>query len=427
MKKTLTVILLSALVMSISAPSFAADNAQTADAVRAIVQHYYVQSADLARSSETGRVFTDHKLKHIEMVDIKSLEVVEAVRTAVLTGQIGKSSGEAVIPFSADIDEMTLEAAALSHDTGMNGGGYALEPVCDENGKQLKDDNGKKMFARNNDGSYTVKPESDSDFDEVRANHSLNSAINVLVNRELYRQAGFSDEQIDKIAAECMAHSKSSSGVLDLNSREDWSDSFDRIESTVKAYNLDHPEKQIFFSRASIVDNETMFGALVSETLALRIGDVSRDSEPDAEAQSGEIVHVDRSTLNNRAGSIAGELENADITIGDNGDQVLSEKSRQVHAGEQNIIENHTYIGVRGKLTHEITVADGSSAPLCTQEAISDHLSELGSAKDDEFDVVIIFISPCDDFAVNSYEQFRDDSAAEYINISICYPWDKEE
>lgn len=427
MKKSLAALLLSALIMSISSPSVAAGSRQTADAVRDIVRHYYVQSADLARGSEIGRVYTDHKLKHIEMVAEKSLEVGEAVRTAVLTGNLGSSSGEGRIAFTADIDEMTLEAAALSHDTGMNGGGYALEPAYGENGKQLKDEKGKKMFVRNDDGSYLARPESDSDFDEVRSNHSLNSALNVLVNRELYREAGFTDEQIDKIAAECMAHSNSGSGVPNLNSREDWADSFDRIDSTVKAYSLDHPDAQIFFNRSRLEDDAAMFASLVSETLALRVGDVSRDSSADAEAQSGETVHVDRATLNNHAGSIAGELENADITIGENGDRVPAEKSRQVHAGEQNIIENHTYAGDGGKLTHEITVADGASAPMCTQEAISDHLGEFGSAKDDEFDVVIVFISPCDDFAVNSYEQFRDDSAAEFINISIRYPWDLEE
>lgn len=258
MKKSLAALLLSALIMSISSPSVAAGSRQTADAVRDIVRHYYVQSADLARGSEIGRVYTDHKLKHIEMVAEKSLEVGEAVRTAVLTGNLGSSSGEGRIAFTADIDEMTLEAAALSHDTGMNGGGYALEPAYGENGKQLKDEKGKKMFARNDDGSYLARPESDSDFDEVRSNHSLNSALNVLVNRELYREAGFTDEQIDKIAAECMAHSNSGSGVPNLNSREDWADSFDRIDSTVKAYSLDHPDAQIFFNRSSLEDDSAL-------------------------------------------------------------------------------------------------------------------------------------------------------------------------
>ena len=123
----------------------------------------------------------------------------------------------------------------------------------------------------------------------------------------------------------------------------------------------------------------------------MRVGDVSRDSFAGAEAQSGESVHVDRSTIDNHAGSVEGELKNADITIGENREPIDNMKSRQVHAGEQNISDNHTFVGDNGNLTHEITIAEGSSAPKCTQEALRDHLGELASARDGEFDVNIEF------------------------------------
>ena len=446
MKKLLTVLIALILLTNLSAYVFAdeagagvslsnsigtastadQENSETADIIWSITQPYYQQSGELAKNSEIGRVFTDHKEKHIKMVVEKSLETGEAIRSAVEGGYSGNNSGENRVSFGSDIDKTTLEGAALSHDTGMSGNGYALKPLTDENGKQLKDENGKKMYEKTDDGSYAVYPESNSDFNEVRDNHSLNSALNVLVNRELYKEAGYSDEQIDKIAAECMAHSKSSSGVSDLNSREDWSDCFDRIDSAVDVYNYDHPNAQISFVRSNLESDPDVLGLLASETLALRIGDVSRDSFADAEAQSGESVHVDRSSLNNHAGSITGELENASITVGENNDRVMSEKSRQVHAGEQNIVENHTYSGTDRMLAHVITVADGSSAPKCTQEAIGDHLGEFTSAKDGEFDVIIKFIEPCDDFARNSYEKFRDDSAAQYPNVDIYFPWDEE-
>ena len=163
------------------------------------------------------------------------------------------------------------------------------------------------------------------------------------------------------------------------------------------------------------------------ETLALRIGDVSRDSESGAEAHSGEKVYVNRITIDNHAGSVEGELKKADITIGENGNSIDNEKSRQVHVGEQNISDNHSFVGGDGNFIHEITIADGASAPKCTQEALSDHLGELASAKDGEFDVNIEFDLPCDDFAKKTYEQFRLEVKDIYYNVMINYPWDEED
>lgn len=406
---------------------YESENPETADKVRDITSSYYDQAEELARNNEMGRAFTDHKEDHVEMVTDKSLEAGDAIKGAVENGNLGGNASEDRVSFSSDIDKKTLEGAALSHDTGMSGNGYALTPAIREDGKQMKDENGKKMYEKDGDGNYVIHPETNSNFNEVRENHSLNSAINVLDNRNQYKDAGYSDEQVDKMAAECMAHSKSSSGVADLNSKEDWSDCFDRIDSTVDAYNKDHPDSPISFDRSNFEGDDEKLGSLASETLALRVGDVSRDSFAGAEAQSGESVHVDRSTIDNHAGSVEGELKNADITIGENREPIDNMKSRQVHAGEQNISDNHTFVGDNGNLTHEITVAEGSSAPKCTQEALRDHLGELASARDGEFDVNIEFNEPCDDFAKTSYEKFKDYAQAAYANVNIHYPWDEEE
>lgn len=415
---------------------YESENPEMANKVRDITSPYYEQAGDLARNNEKGRAFTDHKEDHVEMVADKSLEAGDAIKSAVENGSLGQSAKEGRVAFSADIDNATLEGAALSHDTGMAGNGYALTPLLDENGSQVKDEHGQKMYEKT-DGSYVIHPETNSDFDEVRGNHSLNSAINVLANRDQYKDAGYSDAQVDKMAAECMAHSKSSSGVSDLNSEENWSDCFDRIDSTVAAYNADHPDATISFDRSAFEGDDKQLGSLASETLALRVGDVSRDSGPDAEAHSGEAVHVDRSTIDDHAGDAKKEIQNADIYLGDSKfestpDMTDEQKrninfSRMIHAGEQNITDNNTFVGNDGNVTHEVTVADGCSAPKCTQHALEDHLGELASAKDGQFDVSIKFDSPCDDFAKESYEEFRDDAKKHYRNVSIQYPWDEEE
>lgn len=385
------------------------DRSEMIEGVKDITRQYYSDAKDVAeQSADNGRYYTDHKEAHVEMVADKSIEAGEAIKDAMSNGGLKGENTEDRVAFSSNIDQNTLEGAALSHDTGMRGDGYALEE-------------------KNADGVYGVHKEDNSNFDEVRTNHSLNSALNVLENREQYKDIGYTDEQVDKMAAECMAHSKSSSGVKDLGSREQWSDCFDRIDAAVDAYNADHPDYKISFDRDLFENDDEKLGELASETLALRVGDVSRDSFAGAEAQAGENVYVDRETINNHGGSVEKELENANITIGENSDTVDNLKSRQVHTGEQNIVENHTYANLDGQIVHEVTIDDGATAPMCTQEALKDHIGELATAKDGDFEMDVKFNSPCDEFAQQKYNSFRDQIEADdkYSNIQISYPWDR--
>ena len=113
------------------------------------------------------------------------------------------------------------------------------------------------------------------------------------------------------------------------------------------------------------------------------------------------------------------------------GDELIDgEKSKQVHIGEQNIVENHTEFK-EGKLTHTITVENGNHAPHCTAEAIKDHLGELASAKNGDFAVKIEFNTPCDKDTIEKYELFRDrinkrddNGNKPYDNVQLIYPWD---
>lgn len=127
--------------------------------VQNITDAYYDDSGVLAQNNETAREFTDHKQGHVEMVAKKSREASDAIATIVKKGGL-KGFGD-------DIDRKLLEAAALSHDTGMHGSGYALVPLMGDDGKQLRDEFGRKMFEKDENGVYIVRPEDNSDFGEV--------------------------------------------------------------------------------------------------------------------------------------------------------------------------------------------------------------------------------------------------------------------
>ncbi len=382
------------------------------DSIRERVEPHMDAGREVAKNHrESGRFFTDHGTDHREEVKDQSLEAVDALRASIRRGRFKGENTEKHIAFSPDVDKNTLGGAALWHDSGMDGEGYAL--------------------TEKPDGTCEARPCDPNNYDEVRRNHSLNSALNVLANRDDCRSLGYTDAEIDKMAAECMAHSKSSSGVGDLNSKELWSGCFDRINAATEAYNKDHPESPIYFNRDTFEKDDNQWGSLATESYALRIGDVSRSSKPGAITQSGEPVYIDRDTINDGGGSIEKELDGAKITIGDNGEEIPESNmvARRVHAGEQNIVDNNQYVDDAGFFVHEITVEDGASAPKCTHRALEDHIGELASAGDAESVMEVKFNEPWNDDVRKSYDNFRNEmqSIPQYKNrVEIIYPWDKE-
>lgn len=380
--------------------------------IHKIFKRYYDYSCKFAESNEEGRVFTDHNREHVDMVLDKTCEVIKAFQKYISLETKKEKIEDGIIPFSKDVNWNVVIASSLAHDTGMNGLGYAL--VKNINGEYVK-----------NKGEYYqvihINPES---YSQVRINHGLNSAINVLANRDNLKKLGYLDTEIDEIATICMAHFISTSGIKDVNSKEDWKECFNRIDSAIIAYNFDHLDLPIFYER-NLLEKDNRLSTLATEVIGIRLGDVSRDSGSEAKSQSGEIVYVDRKTLNNEGGNIEAEIKNASITIGKDKKTITFEKSRQVHAGEQNIVYNHTFVGKDKFLNHEIIVEDGSSVPKCTQQAIHDHLRVLASAPREYFVVRIIFHIQCTNYAKLSYEEFRRKCNREYKNIVIVYPWDE--
>ena len=397
------------------------------ESVTAIVKPYYDKMPAVSlMGNGMGRYFTDHKFGHADMVADKSIEAGEAINEALDKGGLGKNAGEGRVVFGKTTGK-TLMVAGLCHDMGMCGEGYSLTEILGDDGKALRDENGNKMYEKTDAGLYKMHQIELDNFPEIRTSHSMNSALIVLMNRKAFNEAGLTDEEIDKISLECFAHSKSNSGVTDLNSVSSWTECFDRMDSLVAAYNADHTDAPISFDRTPFEKDPAKLSTLAAETLALRVGDVSRDSAPEAEAHSGEAVYVERDTINDRGGSIPDEVEGMTMTIGPNHDPVDGEKDRQVHSGEQNITDNHTIVNEDGILTHIITVNDGCSAPKCTQQAIDDHLGEFYSARDEEFIVKVEFTHFNDDedgFFHDSYEEFRMQASQDYPSVTLLYPWD---
>ena len=105
--------------------------------------------------------------------------------------------------------------------------------------------------------------------------------------------------------------------------------------------------------------------------------------------------------------------------------KIVKKENGKTYIGQSNDIERrikeHQYkvdipvelaikkYGIDGTVVHEIRVNDGTSAPACTAEAISDHIGEFESAKGAEFTIEVTFDKPCaSDKEKQAYEDLRD-------------------
>ncbi len=356
--------------------------------------------------------FTNHTEEHVLMVADKTLEIMDSFEKVIKKGTFQKPDTFSInnqdsnrLNFGVgNINKATMVVASIYHDAGMKSGGYIL----DKEGKVVLDDNG--------------KPKKATDGNDIRKNHALNSAIILLVDRELWKD---SEIDVDTASLLCFAHSKSTSGVRDLSRKSDWSNGFDKLDRVVKAYNAEH-EKKIYFNREKFENDEELLSALSTSALAIRLGDVSRDSGRHARAQNGGEIVVYRSTVNSLANDAPGEAMNARVYNYRTG-FVKGLFSRQVHVGEQNNILNHTLVDESGKVYHEMTIEDGNYAPYCTFQNVIEHCGEIESAPDADIYINIQFNNDVTSHYQKVYNQMRQayyDQKGEKA-IKINFYWDK--
>lgn len=361
--------------------------------IRDLTKENIKEATNIALNNKHGEYYTDHNEGHIEQVTYKSIEAGKAFADMAADGGFDYgdvANNDKLVKFGSDIDYKVLAGAAMSHDTGMSDHGYNVymnkgEPKRDADGKieiKLQDNIDRK------------------EFDNVRSSHTLNSAINILKRRDEYTKLGYSDEQIDNMAVLAFAHSKSNSGLQNLINKDNWKTCFDVLDAAIGKYNEDNADAAtIKFDRSKAFSDDNL-SKLALSTLALRVGDVSRDSGDGALSQSGEIININKERIKKDAKNFKDEvsddnsvmIKTADGKIKSmkNDDEDSYIKSRQCHTGEQNIIHNKTYYDKNThQLVHEILINDGEHAKYCTAEAIKDHIGEFGSAGSGNFQFVL--------------------------------------
>ena len=327
------------------------------DEIKNLSAKYYANGKEIARHFAELRTYSDHGTHHAALVAIKSLEAADALDRATLDN-----------PWYSSIDRRELEIAAYMHDTGMDGGRFK---------------------------TYT-------DGNALRKDHSLNSAIHVLENREAIAGMGVN---VDAVALDCMGHSKSCSGVRDLTSWEQWTDCFNRIDEAVALYNEKFPAAQIFFDKSTWTTGDTYknkkgvevykfnretLARSAATVAALRLGDANREAAQYPYTQTGAKIEVDFDSYVPAAKTWRDEIAKAKIFMVDedgNRTSLLEQGvdtagfGRMYMSGEGNLSMICEFNPQTQNLREVFRVLHGASFPLSTQECIEERLGELDTMK----------------------------------------------
>ena len=381
------------------------------DAIKNLSAKYYANGKEIARHFAELRTYSDHGTHHAALVAIKSLEAADALDRATLDN-----------PWYSSIDRRELEIAAYMHDTGMDGGRFK---------------------------TYT-------DGNALRKDHSLNSAIHVLENREAIAGMGVN---VDAVALDCMGHSKSCSGVRDLTSHEQWTDCFNRIDAAVELYNKKFPAAPIYFDKSTWTTGETFQKPseknpkqLVDvykfnrETLArsavviaaLRLGDANREAAQFPYTQTGEMIEVDFDSYVTPAKDWRAEIAKAKIFLVDENGTRTSLLTRGVDtngfgrmymAGEGNLSMSCEFNPKTGNVREVFKIFHGKSFPLSTQECIEERLGELDTMKKFPVEAHIKILgdySKVDKKKISrTYERYCRDAQRKH-QFSVTFEFEKE-
>ena len=263
----------------------------------------------------------------------------------------------------------------------------------------------------------------------IRKNHPMTSAIHVLENRDSIAKDGGNPDQV---AALSLLHSKSCSGVIDLNDDVQIQGAFDKLLNEVDEYNTTHDE-QIEFNPKMIDVDKFKYNAT-----ALRLGDSFGHDSSESKTQSGGFMDITYDTI--KAGPTEvwdsngwkDEIVGASITYhAPSGvSEIIDDSFEKTHGsngftrmyqfGEGNIAEMGSRIGDGGEYNSYFNV-NSSKAPNCTIRCIKERLDEVRTTdrllKDHSADINLP--EGCDEKTVKLYESFAEKNAIDFGAIRI--------
>lgn len=291
------------------------------------------------------RTFTTHGLDHVQQVVEKTNQAADAIEQIKDTHEF----------HHAKVDRNLMLVASWFHDTGMDGGSDQAKWAQD-NGIGIRDA------------------------------HGMNSALHILEHAEEIQKMGVNPSQAAFVA---FAHTKSKSGIDDLQKVEDWVDGLDRLEKAAKEAGLDFDRDSIFGGEP----NQDNIGHMAAQVAALRLGDANREANIPLRSQTGGEYNIDQQPDHDACGDLGEEEQNSKISIDINGEVHKLEKgdpymegvsgfmySKHVVLGERNMTKIDTeYNQKHDSLQLNVELAGGNDCPWSTTEALLERCGELNT------------------------------------------------
>lgn len=408
--------------------------------IKAIVGPHYENGKEIAQDVEEFKTYKEHHdyiNGHIEKVRSKSLEAADTLSEHFKENDYGGL-------YSPNIDRRTLEITALYHDTGMDGNIDAadyqrlkeeynanennrkqyvekLRQKAKEKGEPFNEESANRAFEKNA-------------FDErLRPNHSLESAIHALRDKEKISKYG---ANADEVALCCLLHSKSNSGLRNIESEKEWREAIQRLHKRVDEFNATHPNEHIKFDDSFILNkdgfNQEKLKEMRSEAIAIRIGDANGHDTSSRTSQNGMSIEfsfekkgVTEELPNDFESKLKKgdynayflEVQSADVKI--DGTELNNTNdpkgiSRMFAVGEGNFQSLSCEVDKNGAIKQNFELCDGNAFPLSTQHCIEERLGEYKTAHPMKYTPVVKLGKNCSNEVYESYLAFADKVQRDY-------------
>lgn len=389
---------------------------------------------------ESYKEHNDTENGHIENVRIKSLEVAETLEAHFHQNNYGGL-------YSPNIDRRTIEVMSIYHDTGMDGN-IKAEDYEAERAAFISDEAQREKFVSN---ALTKKEkeaaETGKTFDReteekkanekferegfenyFRPNHSLESAIHALRDRDSIGKLGVN---VDEVALGCLVHSKSNSGLRNIASEDDWRVAVGRLRDRVDEFNQSHPDEQIYFDSSFILNkydsfNQEKLAEMRSEAIVLRIGDANGHDTNSRTSQNGKAIEftLEEKTVTDELPSDFEskfengdyeayflEVQSADVKV--DGVELNNANdpkgiSRMFAVGEGNFRLLNCEVEDNGTIKQNFELCDGNTFLLSTQHCIEERLDQYKTAQPMDYTTVVKLSNNCSDEVYKSYLAFAD-------------------
>ena len=465
--------------------------------LRQIVTEYYENGKFTARFNVKLKYFKEHfalffsdgSKGHIE----KTYEQTEKAGQ-ILSGIFSKDG----LGFSSNIDRKALGIAAYYHDTGMDHNIIAKSPeefanYCkkfkEENAeneklkeafiKQFIDKKIEQIHYKNNKDEYvtkewinsfrnnnaeivekyreealaTYKGETKDKFledqfkENIRKEHSLQSAIHVLKDKEKIIEKINKDVDVNKVALLCFVHSKSCSGINNFANDAQWKNAITILETEADKNGIITDFSFIRDKNGNI--DQVKLAELKSAAAALRLGDACAHDCHSKTAQNGNSLEANIYTWempsdNNYKNylkeadpsGLKAELRSAHVLYFDknNHENLITDyedpsgMARMYAVGEGNF-KKINLANKDDNLCLNISLVQGNAFPLSTQKCIDERISEIKclkikDGKDEKVVPTTITInlgSNVDKDVIESYEFYKKMRSKNGINVQVIY------